>query len=103
MKQRHVPQRTCVGCGQVQPKRMMVRVVRTPAGGVEVDPTGKLSGRGAYICKNSDCWARAIQRSALNRALKMEVSAEDRERLLQHSRSYAGSQVVTQPAPEAEG
>jgi len=102
LRQRHVPQRTCVGCGQVQAKRQLVRVVRTPSGRVVVDPTGKQSGRGAYLCDCRECWEKAINRSALNRALKTEVSAEDREQLLQYCRRF-GAQSSTQSAPEAEG
>lgn len=102
MRQRHIPQRTCVGCGQVQPKRQLVRVVRTPSGRVEVDPTGKRSGRGAYLCGSCECWEKALARSALNRALKTELSAENREELLQYCRRF-GAKFTTQSAPEAEG
>ena len=101
-RQKHVPERTCVGCGQTQPKRQMVRVIRTLEGRVEVDPTGKKSGRGAYLCKKGDCWDRAIQRGALSRALKIELLPEDREELLRHGRQYGG-ELVAQSAPEAEG
>lgn len=102
MRQRHVPQRTCVGCGQTQAKRQMVRVVRTPEGKVEVDPTGKRSGRGAYLCKKAECWEKAVQRSALSRALKADVTPEDREDLLKYGRLF-GPESTTQSAPEAEG
>lgn len=52
---RKVPQRTCLGCGTVQSKRNMIRVVRTPDGSIEIDPTGKRSGRGAYVCPDEKC------------------------------------------------
>ncbi len=102
MRQRHIPQRTCVGCGETQPKRQMVRVVRTPTGEVEVDLTGKKAGRGAYLCKKAGCWEKALQRSALDRALKADVSSEDRDELLRHGREF-GHECTTQSAPEAEG
>lgn len=86
----------------MQPKRQMVRVVRTLSGRVEVDPTGKRSGRGAYLCKKVDCWEKALQRSALSRALKAELVPEDREELLRHGRLF-GAETTTQSAPEAEG
>ena len=86
----------------MQPKRQMVRVVRAPSGRVEVDPTGKRSGRGAYICKRADCWEKALWRSALSRALKVELVPEDREELLAHGRLF-GAETTTQSAPEAEG
>jgi predicted RNA-binding protein YlxR (DUF448 family) len=76
---KHVPQRTCVGCREVLPKRQMVRIVRT-ADGVQVDSTGKLTGRGAYMHDKRDCWVRGM-RGALAHALKAELTAEDRVRL----------------------
>ncbi|MDD2923501.1 MAG: YlxR family protein [Anaerolineales bacterium] len=76
---KHIPQRTCVGCREVLPKRQMVRVVRT-ADGIQVDPTGKLAGRGAYLHDQRECWARGL-RGALANALKAELSADDRARL----------------------
>ena len=57
---KHVPQRTCVGCREVLPKRQMVRIVRT-ADGVQVDPTGKLAGRGAYLHDRRECWERGLK------------------------------------------
>ena len=101
-RQKHVPERTCVGCGQLRPKRQMVRVVRTVEGNVVADPTGKRSGRGAYLCKDWSCWDKAIKRSALNRALKVEVSPEDREELIRYGRAFE-FESVTQSAPEADG
>lgn len=76
---KHVPQRTCVGCREVLPKRQMVRIVRTD-NGVRVDPTGKTAGRGAYLHDKRDCWARGL-RGGLAHALKAELTAEDRARL----------------------
>ncbi len=52
---RRLPQRTCLGCQAVKSKREMIRIVRTPEGALEVDPTGKKSGRGAYVCPNMEC------------------------------------------------
>ncbi|HEX2988832.1 MAG TPA: YlxR family protein [Chloroflexota bacterium] len=102
LRQKHIPQRTCVGCGQLQAKRQMVRVVRTVEGPVVVDPTGKRTGRGAYLCKKTACWDMAMQKSSLNRALKTEVSSEDREELIRYSRLF-GAESSTQSAPEADG
>jgi predicted RNA-binding protein YlxR (DUF448 family) len=76
---KHVPQRTCVACREVLPKRQMVRIVRT-AEGVRVDSTGKLAGRGAYLHDRRECWARGL-RGALANALKAELTAEDRAQL----------------------
>jgi uncharacterized protein len=75
---RHVPQRTCIVCRQTSAKRQLVRVVRTPDGSVTVDPTGKLSGRGAYLCDSPACWHAALKNhGALARALKVDIIPED--------------------------
>jgi len=76
---KHVPQRTCVGCREILPKRQMLRIVRT-AEGVRVDPTGKLAGRGAYLHDRRECWTHGL-RGALAHALKAELTAEDRMEL----------------------
>lgn len=78
---KHVPRRTCIACRTAAPKRSFVRVVRTPAGAVLVDPTGKLSGRGASICGTRACWTKALTGALLDRALRAEVSADDRASL----------------------
>lgn len=78
---RRVPQRTCVVCRSTAAKRELVRIVRTPAGAVEVDLTGKANGRGAYLCHNSDCWDAALKRDRLSVALKVKLTAEAREKL----------------------
>ena len=86
-KVRTPPQRTCVGCGTVRGKREMVRVVRTPAGAVVADPTGKLAGRGAYLCSQEECWKLGLAKGRLERTLKVKMTNEDADAL----RAYAGS------------
>lgn len=76
---KHVPQRTCVGCREVLPKRRMIRLVRTVEG-VQMDPTGKLAGRGAYLHDRRECWERAFK-GALEHALKTDLTVDDRTRL----------------------
>jgi predicted RNA-binding protein YlxR (DUF448 family) len=76
---KHVPQRTCVGCREVLPKRKMVRIVRT-ADGVQVDPTSKLAGRGAYLHDRRECWERGL-RGPLAHALKTTLTSDERVRL----------------------
>ena len=73
---RHVPQRTCVACRQGSAKRELVRVVRATDGSVRIDPTGKLSGRGAYLCQTPTCWQSALTRGGLPRALKIDTSPD---------------------------
>src|SRR4051812_27117954 len=81
--QRHVPSRTCVGCRQERPKRELVRIVRGPAGGVTVDQSGKAAGRGAYLCRQADCWTIALRRGALAGALRATLTADERAALEQ--------------------
>jgi predicted RNA-binding protein YlxR (DUF448 family) len=78
-KGRHVPQRTCVGCREVHSKRQLIRVVRSPEG-IFIDPSGKMSGRGAYLHDRQECWYKAMQ-GALANALKTDLTDEDKERL----------------------
>jgi predicted RNA-binding protein YlxR (DUF448 family) len=78
-KVRHVPQRTCVGCREVLPKRSLIRIVRTPEG-IIVDPTGKLAGRGAYLHNQQECWEFGLGGSLAN-SLRVELTPDDRERL----------------------
>lgn len=85
MPGKHIPQRTCVGCGEVQGKRQLTRVVRAPDGRVQIDPTGKASGRGAYVHERQDCWERAL-RGRLSHALRIEhLSEDDRSALERHA------------------
>ena len=83
MKQRKTPIRSCTACRTSGDKKGLLRIVRTPAGEVTVDETGKLAGRGTYICPNSGCLRRAIKEKRLSRALKMEIPEEILRRLEQ--------------------
>ena len=70
---RRLPERTCVACGRVRPKRELVRIVRTPTGEVKVDLTGKVSGRGAYVCPEPPCAERGVKEGRLQHALEVPV------------------------------
>jgi hypothetical protein len=87
MRQKHVPQRTCVACRAVSGKRQMVRIVRTVAGPVQVDETGKKAGRGAYLCRQKACWSKALKSKQLEHALKTVFTPEDLEALKQFASS----------------
>jgi predicted RNA-binding protein YlxR (DUF448 family) len=80
-RQKHIPQRTCIACKQVRPKRELIRVVRTPDGHVELDPTSKKSGRGAYVCARRSCWNIVLHKGKLEREFETTLSAEDRAAL----------------------
>ena len=73
---RSVPSRSCVACRTSRPKRDLVRVVRTPDGRVLIDQSGRLAGRGAYLCRDGACWRIAHERGTLARALNSTVPAE---------------------------
>ena len=79
---RQLPQRTCIACRATTDKRELVRVVRAPAGLVEVDLTGKKAGRGAYLCRRSGCWEAAFKKDRLGVALRTKLTAEDRQGLM---------------------
>jgi predicted RNA-binding protein YlxR (DUF448 family) len=78
---RHVPLRTCIACRQSRPKRELIRVVRTPDGHVVLDPTGKKSGRGAYLCARRACWEPALRKGKLEHEFELTLSPEDRAEL----------------------
>ena len=75
------PQRQCTGCGEMRDKSDLIRVIRTPEDKIEVDFTGKKNGRGAYLCNNPDCLAKARKRKSLERSLKMAIPAEVYEKI----------------------
>jgi predicted RNA-binding protein YlxR (DUF448 family) len=79
---KHTPIRTCVACRSAAPKRGLIRLVRTPQGLVEVDPTGKKAGRGAYVCCSVSCVQVALKGKKLERSLKVSLPAETAQELL---------------------
>ncbi len=78
---RAVPTRTCVSCRTSREKRALLRVVRTPQGGIIIDPTGRANGRGAYVCRDEACIERATGRGGLGRALETSIPAGLRHEL----------------------
>ena len=73
---KHIPERQCLGCREMKPQPELVRVVRSPEGGVSVDLRGKAPGRGAYVCRSADCLKKALRSKALGRALGVEIPPE---------------------------
>ena len=86
-----IPQRQCMGCRERRAKREMIRVVRGTDGTVSLDFGGKMNGRGAYVCPNSECLKKAIRSKALDRSLEVTIPEEVYERL---SREMEGSHGV---------
>lgn len=81
MKTRKIPMRMCLGCQEMKPKKELIRVVRTPEGTVELDPSGKRNGRGAYICPKVDCFKAAVKGKRFQKALEIELSPQVIEEL----------------------
>ena len=79
--QKKIPQRQCMGCRERRAKRELIRVVRSPEGNVSLDFAGKMNGRGAYICPNSECLKKAIRSKALDRSLEVTIPEEVYARL----------------------
>ncbi len=79
--QKKIPQRQCMGCRERMEKRQLIRVVRTPDGQVQMDFSGKVNGRGAYICPKADCLKKARKAKALDRALEITIPDEIYDRL----------------------
>ena len=77
MGTRHVPLRSCVICGNKTSKRDLVRMVTTPDGGVMLDATGRMAGRGAYVCRDGDCRRGGLDRRRLEYALRTKLNAEE--------------------------
>ena len=76
-----IPMRMCVGCRVMKPKKELLRVVRTPEEEILIDFTGKKSGRGAYVCPDEACLARAVKQRQLDRALERSISLEVTQQL----------------------
>ena len=79
--QKKIPQRQCMGCRERKEKRQMIRVVRPPEGAVKLDFSGKMNGRGAYICPDPDCLKKALRSKALDRSLEVTIPEEVYARL----------------------
>ena len=74
--EKRVPLRKCLGCMSSFPKKDLVRVLKTPEGEVILDLSGKKSGRGAYICKNSACLKKALKSKRIQNNLELEIPEE---------------------------
>ena len=74
--QKKIPMRQCLGCREMKPKRELIRVVRSPEGGISLDFRGKAPGRGAYLCPKPECLKRAIKSKAIERAFETEIPDE---------------------------
>lgn len=76
MKNKKVPMRQCVGCRQLKNKKDLMRILRTPDNNVIFDNTGRMNGRGAYICPSVECLKKARKTKAIERSLDISIPDE---------------------------
>ncbi len=81
MNNKKIPMRKCVGCGEMKPKKELIRVLRTTEEEFVLDTTGKKNGRGAYICKSKQCFLKAVKSKGLERSFKQAIPEEVYTRL----------------------
>ena len=79
--QKKIPMRQCMGCRERMAKKELIRVVRTAEGEVTLDFSGKLNGRGAYVCPKMECLKKAIKSKSLDRSLEVTIPQEVYDRL----------------------
>ena len=88
-KARKIPVRQCRGCGEHKPKAEMMRVVRTPEGGIVLDLTGKRNGRGAYLCRKAACLKKARKGNRIGHELGVEIPEEVWDALEEEMKGHA--------------
>lgn len=81
MKVKKIPQRLCLGCQEMKPKKELIRVVKDKENNISVDLSGKSAGRGAYICKNVECFEKAVKAKRFDRAFETKISEDIYNRL----------------------
>ena len=88
--QKKIPMRQCMGCRERREKRELIRVVRCTDGSVSLDFSGKLNGRGAYLCPNMECLKKAQKSKALDHSLEVTIPEEVYDRLLKEMEGSHG-------------
>lgn len=73
MKQKKIPMRMCLGCGEMKPKKELIRAVKSPEGEISLDFTGKKAGRGAYICRSIECFEKARKGRRLEKSFSCKI------------------------------
>ena len=73
---KNIPQRTCMGCNTKKDKKDLIRIVKNNKNEITIDKTGKIEGRGAYICNSVQCLEKVIKSKRLDRSLDIKISEE---------------------------
>ena len=73
MTNKKIPMRQCIGCGEMKVKKEMTRVIKNPEGEFLIDVTGRMNGRGAYVCANTECLHKAVKSKGLERSFKTPI------------------------------
>ena len=79
-----LPQRTCMGCNAKKEKKELIRIVKNSNGEINIDPTGKMEGRGTYICKNEECLNKVIKNKRITKVFEKEITNETYERIREY-------------------
>lgn len=87
-RMKKIPQRQCVGCGEMKDKKAMMRVIRSAEGEVMLDMTGRKNGRGAYLCRSADCLQKARKNRGLEKSLRINIPEEIYENLEKEYEAY---------------
>ena len=88
MANKKIPMRQCIGCGEMKPKKEMIRVIKTAEDEIILDTTGRKNGRGAYICPNAQCLKKAIENKGLERSFKMPIPKDVYEMLTKEMEEF---------------
>ena len=88
MANKKIPMRQCIGCGEMKPKKEMIRVIKTAEDEIILDTTGRKNGRGAYICPASECLQKAIKCTGLERSFKLPIPQDVYEMLTKEMEEF---------------
>ena len=88
MQKKKIPLRKCTGCGEMKPKKELVRVVKTPDDEVLIDLTGRVNGRGAYICPDAQCLKIARKSKRIEKSFQMQIPDEIYDKMEEELKSH---------------
>lgn len=88
MANKKIPMRQCIGCGEMKPKKEMLRIIKTAEEEILLDTTGRKNGRGAYICPDRECLKKAVKGKGLERSFKMAIPKDVYEMLTKEMEEF---------------